>query len=278
MHNWSLIGFTLLVQGGIGLTWLILLSGWLGPEEQALAAIWPLGSALLLVAGGLASAAAHLGRPRLAAHALRNLGASWLSREVAVVQLFAGCLMALIVLGLLDLRGGLWILEAAACLLGGLAILAMTRVYLLKTVPTWNTVATPLEFVGSALLLGGGLGGLALALADHEQPFVIAQWIMGGAGVGCGLLLKLAALMMTLDKGSSNHAPTWYAPADMPLSKGRCVALRMMLNLAGLAFMLWAGSGSGMPVLLACFALICFAAGEVLGRWRFYQAYARAGL
>jgi DMSO reductase anchor subunit len=114
--------------------------------------------ALTLTVLGLYAALAHLAKPRLAPHALRNLTASWLSREVLLVQAFAGAVALLILISLLDTPSGLVILEAAACLLGGAALFAMTRVYLLKTVPVWNSPATLLEFAGSAFTkLTGGL-------------------------------------------------------------------------------------------------------------------------
>jgi DMSO reductase anchor subunit len=67
-----------------------------------------------------------------------------------LVQAFAGAVALLILISLLDAPSGRVILEAAACLLDGAALFAMTRVYLLRTVPVWNSPATLLEFAGSA--------------------------------------------------------------------------------------------------------------------------------
>jgi DMSO reductase anchor subunit len=141
MHNWSLVCFTLFTQSAIGLVWVSVMGRWFGGGTRVSFSIWPMSIALTLTGFGLYAALAHLAKPRLAPHALRNLTASWLSREVLLVQAFAGAVALLILISLLDASSGLVILEATACLLGGAALFAMTRVYLLKTVPVWNSPA-----------------------------------------------------------------------------------------------------------------------------------------
>ena len=170
MHNWSLVCFTLFTQSAIGLVWVSVTGRWFGGGTRADFSIWPMSIALSLTGLGLYAALAHLAKPRLAPQALRNLTASWLSREVLLVQAFAGTVALSILISLLNASSGLLILEAAACLLGGAALFAMTRVYLLKTVPVWNSPATLLEFAGSAMLLGGALGAVLTALGATHQP------------------------------------------------------------------------------------------------------------
>ena len=53
----------------------------------------------------------------------------------------------------------------------------MTRVYRLRTVPSWNHAGTPLTFVGSALLLGGLLCTLVLKILTLLQ--VVGHDAMG---------------------------------------------------------------------------------------------------
>ena len=95
---------------------------WFGTGEQAAFMIWPMLLALVLIGLGLYAALAHLAKPRLAPNALRNLAASWLSREVVLVQAFAGAVALTILPALLVAAAGLVIVEAAACLLGGAAL------------------------------------------------------------------------------------------------------------------------------------------------------------
>ena len=155
MHNWSLVCFTLSVQSAVGLVWVSIIGRWSGAGVRADFSIRPMVAALILIGLGLGAALAHLARPRLAPHAFRNLAVSWLSREVVLVQAFAAAVVLVVVLLGLNVSSGLVIAETAACLLGGAALFAMTRVYLLKAVPLWNSPATSLEFAGSAVLLGG---------------------------------------------------------------------------------------------------------------------------
>ena len=95
-----------------------------------------------------------------------------------------------------------------------------------------------------------------------------------------GLVLKLLAISPALAAEQAAQAQTWYAPRSAFLSTGQLLTLRMALNLAGLGLTLTAvgGSAPGWAWLRLCLALACLAAGEVLGRWRFYRNYGRVGL
>jgi len=187
----------------------------------------------------------HLAKPSLAPHALRNLTASWLSREILLVQAFAGA-----------------------------AIFAMTRVYLLKTVPVWNSPATLLEFAGCAMLLGGVLTSFGDMGKSGWSPAFIAAVI----GILWGLILKLTAISPTLTAEQATQDQTWYEPTVKLLSAGRALAIRIGLNLAGLVLILAAMGGYGPTWLWPCLSLACFGSGEALGRLRFYKAYRRLGL
>jgi DMSO reductase anchor subunit len=213
----------------------------------------------------------------LAPIALRNLAASWLSREVLLVLAFAGAVALTILLNLMAITSGLVIMEAAACLLGGAALFAMTRAYLLKTVPVWNSPATPLAFAGSALLLGGALGVVLTTFTATEPPALSPALVAAGISIVVGLLLGLAAISAAVTAEQATQGQTWYEPAKEPLSTAQTLALRMGLNLAGLGALAAIG-GSGPAWMWSCLAFACLAAGEVLGRWRFYVAYRRVGL
>ena len=278
MGNWSLVCFTLFVQSAIGLVWVSVLGRWFGPGTRGDFSILPVAIALTLTALGLCAALAHLARPRLSSHALRNLTASWLSREVLLVQAFAGAVALLVAIWLLDASSGLVLLEALACLLGCAALFAMTRVYSLKTVPVWNSPATILEFAGSAMLLGGALGTVLTTFGATDQTGWSPGFITAGVGVLAGLILKLMAIYPALRAEHAAGDQTWYEPADTPLSINRALILRTGLNLAGLLLILAAMSGFSTPWLWSCCSLACLGTGEVVGRRRFYKAYRRVGL
>ena len=279
MHNWSLVGFTLLVQASIGLTWLSVLGAWIAGVRTPGALLWPLSIALVLNGVGIIAATAHLSKPRLALHALRNLKLSWLSREIVLVQAFAGTQVALILSAFWGGQSLLWAGEALACLTGGLALCAMTRVYLIRTVPIWNTMATALEFVGSSLLLGGGFTALFTSLAAPVLATGGYSLPAAGMSIGLGLLLKLAAISPSLQAQAAARSQIRYAVEPAALSTGQLIATRTLLNLMGLSLILLLFTRGSEPAWLwACLSLACLTAGEVWGRWRFYAVYERVGL
>jgi anaerobic dimethyl sulfoxide reductase subunit C (anchor subunit) len=278
MHSWSLVCFTLFTQSAIGLVWVSVVGRWCSGRVQTDFFIWPPVTALILTGLGLFVALAHLARPGLAPHALRNLTASWLSREILSVQAFAGVVFLSILSSLLDGSSVLILLEAAACLLGGAAMFSMTRVYLIKTVPEWNSPATLLEFAGSVILLGGALGGVLTSLGVMGQPGLKAAFIVAGIGIFLGLILKVAAISPALSARQAARSQTWYAPSRSFISFGRTLTVRIGLNLAGLVSILAAMVGYSPTWLWTSISLACLGAGEVFGRLRFYQAYRRLGL
>ena len=278
MHNWSLVCFTLLTQSAIGLVWISVLGRWFGHGAPADFSAWPMAIALTLTVLGLSAALAHLARPRLAPNAIRNLTASWLSREILAVQGFGAALAVLILLSLLDAAPGFAILETAACLLGGAALFAMARVYRLKTVPVWNSPATQLEFTGSAMLLGGALAGVLSAFSTAGPSGWSPALSAAGIGILLGLILKFSAILPALSAEQAACDQTWYEPIVEPGSVGRVLIVRIGLNLAGLVLILAAVNGSGPTWAWSCLCLACLGSAEVVGRQRFYKAYRRIGL
>ena len=279
MHNWSLVCFTLLSQGAVGLVWLSVLGRWFGPADAGGLSIWPLLTGFVLTGLALYAALGHLGSPRLAPQAGRNVGGSWLSREVVLVQAFGAALALLVILALFDSTWALWFWEGLALLAGSCALLAMTRVYLLRTVPAWNHAGTPLEFAGSALVLGGALEAGLLLMASDPQSLQLGPGLaVCGLGLVLGLVLKVAALPPGLKAMQAVRHETWSGCEQSDREQYRILALRQGLSLAGLGLFLAALGLGGPGWLWALAALSCFSAAEVLGRWRFYGSYARLGL
>lgn len=278
MHNWSLVCFTLVTQGAIGLVWGSVAADWFVDGMQPDLTPLYMVVALSFTGIGLLTALAHLARPRLAPNALRNLSTSWLSREVVLVQIFTVTL-ALVILSLMsDTRSILILMEAVACLMGGGLLFAMTKVYLLKTVPEWNTLATPLEFTGTALLLGGSLGAMLTSFVINDSPTLSQALMVFGLCVLIGLMLKTIALAPALDADKEAREQTWYEPAAASLTAGRMLTIRMALNLFSLLMILAAISETCLNWVLSSICLICIAVAEILGRVRFYRVYRRIGL
>lgn len=154
--HYSLVLMTVLTQmsiAGFLIAWLLRIAGGSAGLETA---------GLVSLGLGLASFVAsplHLGRPALAPLAIRNLGTSWLSREIAALTAFG--VAASIQAGLL-LAGlpGTLLAGGAASLVGLLAMYATSRIYLVPGRPSWNSPLTVADF----FLTGATLGPLLVAL------------------------------------------------------------------------------------------------------------------
>ncbi|WP_103062020.1 dimethyl sulfoxide reductase anchor subunit family protein [Actinomyces qiguomingii] len=125
----------------------------------------------LLVAGFIA-ASFHLGDPLHALNTFRNLGSSWLSREIAFGVLYGATGFAYAAaewfgLGTRAARRSI----AAITALAGLGLLvSMIQVYYsVRTIPAWHTPTTWVLFLGSALLTGPLAVGACLLLTWTAQ-------------------------------------------------------------------------------------------------------------
>ena len=272
--HWSLVMFTLMVQSAVGSLWclqaaLVWNAGLVGSLHLKFQIIAALG----LVLAGLTAAMVHLGKPGDSLHAVKNFKSSWLSREIFSVNIFAGYLAVLAVLS--HFRPGrlnIWLL-AVGSLAGGMVLYAMTRVYCLRTVPSWNHAGTPLTFVGSALLLGGLLCTLVLKILTLLQ--VIGHGEMGqNEYLGVALIAVLVGFILKI-------LVAGVKPSGVTTSAGPYKTLQPVMQGGGIA--LWmasipAGVNPIFQSLLLFLAAVCLVSGEIIHRIHFYSSYQRVGL
>jgi len=170
----AVINFTL---GGAGAGFYILAAlggdaprGWLAP---------------LLVVAGLAAVALEAGRPLRAHHLLRNLGRSWMSREVFAALMF-------VVAGLLDsYRPSLALSVVAVTSAAALLLCQGFIVYRAGALPAWNVPVMPVLFISSGLAAGAGVALLA-------WPHATAG--IGLACIGANLVAWLVYLWGTRER------------------------------------------------------------------------------
>ncbi len=286
--EWSLVFFTVLVQTSVGM--LIVSeaarysSGNSGRQFSRQAP-----AALLLAGCGLILSMIHLGTPTHSLFTLFNLGQSWLSREILATTAFCGTLAVLAVIRLKKPeRGG--IISALTVLLGLVAVFVMSRVYLLQSVPVWNTVSTVLDFFGTMLLTGSVAGGLLFGLqsvsaqnsdADSNGRMVAAF----GLAAVLGLALKFVSIPLNMVALSASNELGMSGLSLLLDSSGMgMLILRMILVFAGAAIYGWVAlrSLSCAPQKTQLYATICalacILAGELIGRLMFYGTYLRIGL
>ena len=176
MKAGSLVIFTLASQSAVG-AYCILAALQLGfqtadrgrvnfLERTTLAAIG------LLVALSLVTSLFHLGTPRKAYRALSNLRSSWLSREIWSITLFAS--LVLLQTTLACLWDSIQIPDVVlflTSLVGIVLVFSMSRAYMLRTIPAWNSPVTLLSFLATSFLLGGLF---VLALLSVQASLVSA--------------------------------------------------------------------------------------------------------
>ncbi|MCL5257482.1 MAG: dimethyl sulfoxide reductase anchor subunit [Chloroflexi bacterium] len=287
MKERSLIAFTILAQLAVGTLWTEgAVHVWAvsnrGVNAASPAIAWPLVATLITL--GVIASFLHLGTPGNAWRALSGFRRSWLSREILCAAAFAGCS---ILVSLLQrfVPAAPAVFDGAALaigLLGFVLVYCMAQTYRLRTIPAWDTWATPASFLLTTLLLGSMVtAALLLAQEGGAEP-------MAG-----GVIHSLAVWGMVLVSAQFLVAVLWVTrmsdvegPGLNPFQRRAnfsALRLRLALSLAG-AFALaplalpggtqWLPA-PGLTMLVACALMI---AAEVLGRALFYQSRVRRGV
>lgn len=195
LHELPLVFFTVFAQAVvgafIGLTFILATSQGKQAENRlhyAMTILWG------LMALGFIASTTHLGSPERAFNALNRVGASGLSNEIFTGSTFfalGGAYWALatavflqkdsvklpLVSGLANLiapissklpKGWATLGRIVVAISGVIFVGAMAKLYLIPTVPTWNTIFTPLAFGLTALLTGSALTVVLLQLAKVQ--------------------------------------------------------------------------------------------------------------
>jgi anaerobic dimethyl sulfoxide reductase subunit C (anchor subunit) len=265
-------------------------------SDRALLAIGP-----VLVLGTIASLL-HLGNPINAWRAIGNLDSSWLSREILCNVLFigAGAVFAVMQwrkLGTASLRNAIaWV----AALIGVALVISMSQVYMIRTVPAWNTISTVLSFFTTTFLLGAMAVGTAYAAnytymqrknesgceAEGVQCELL-RYALRGLAVASIVLVGVTFVIMPLYMGYlANESVTTRQSADIIIND-HSVILGIRLALVFLGAVLLGGflyrtaSNPGRERLMinlayAAFALVLLS--ELLGRYLFYASQVTSGL
>ena len=238
-------------------------------------------------------ASAHLAHPWRAFRAIANVRSSWLSREMLFGTLFG--LAASLHTGLLwfevDSAAARAITALAAILLGLVLVYGIARLYMLRTVPVWHQVTTPVSFFITALLLGTLVAGTGLWLASGLTAarsvnsailMGCAPWIALLAAAQAGIQLLVTAI------SAVNLAARGRAGAKslhiLVHGHRKLFIMWLLLLLVAAGLLVWlamlstAPPATDMLTVVAGAAVVVAWATEVLGRYLFYSSYARVGL
>jgi anaerobic dimethyl sulfoxide reductase subunit C (anchor subunit) len=263
-------------------------------SDRALIAIGPLMVLALIVS------LFHLGNPLNAYRAVTHLSTSWLSREILCSVLFtgAGAVFAFVQWRKLTTFAVRNLIAWLAAIIGLVLVYVMSQVYMLPTQPAWDTLATPISFFVTTLLLGA----LAIAVAfvanyayiQRKNPESVTtqgtllrnslRWI----GLACILLLGVELVVAPLQVAylASGTEQAGVASAALLFSQfGVVFGLRLVLVFVGAGILgLFIYQNAQKPdrerllgyLAYATFALVLIS--EVMGRFLFYAAHIRIGV
>ncbi len=261
-------------------------------SDRALLAIGP-----VLVLGIIASFF-HLGNPLNAYNAIGNIGSSWLSREIfcGVAFTVAGGLFAVMQWRKIGSSATRNIVAVVAALIGLALVFSMSNVYLLRTVPVWDTVTTPVSFFVTTFLLGALAMGAAFVanysyvqrknpgLADAQSSLVRStlRWI----GISSMILLGVEFVVVPVYLAYLGSTPATVAAGELFVGSysvvliARLVLVFLGAGLFGAVVYRNAVSVGREKIMgnwaYAAFALVLIS--EILGRFLFYASHTGFGL
>lgn len=278
MHEWALLIFTICVQtaiGGMFLLWLYERKLSKSGDETTFSV---LKTPLILIAAlsliGLGASFAHLGAPSNALNTLRNIGSSWMSREIIVTGAFIGAACLTAGLAIVQKRiNPIFLLITAV--IGFVDIYCMGAIYANSLVSGWNSVNTYLSFYGTAFILGAVLTASFTVPALRSKnmddtassllklSFVIALFGMALQLVGVALF---PASMTEVNIMAATTATT-----SLEAYQGM-IAIRWVVEVIGLVLLgyLAMSPAKKAPIAIAFVALIVIGFAEGLSRYVFY--------
>lgn len=297
LHELPLVFFTVFAQAVVGA--FIGLSLVLATAQGKVAAsrlhyvmtiLW------VLMAVGFIASTTHLGSPERAFNALNRVGASDLSNEIFTGSIFfalGGAYWAVATAGFLQKneikqplvsplanliapignklpQGWATVARIIVAVSGIIFVAAMARLYLIPTVPTWNTVFTPLAFGLTALLAGPALTVWLLQLAKVS----IGQ---KGFALSATLFTVIALVVTLFHYRHLAHTQTAIFNAlDLVPGYVMYSAIRFGCILAGV-IALW-GSLKKQAALLSGLGFLLIVIGELIARTLFYSTHMTVGL
>jgi anaerobic dimethyl sulfoxide reductase subunit C (anchor subunit) len=297
--EWSLVFFTLFAQVAIGLFLILVVYQFFqqeGANSTALADFRSMSFLIidLLLVTAVLAATYHLDRPINAYLAMANLKKSWLSREMLLGLLFGCILFILSLMSWLEIYSPLIlsILLIAGSVVGLALLYAISRIYMLRTVPTWNSVLVPLSFFITSFLLGSLLFGITVIIQPTSSYSsgglsTILDQLLDGISTGSVTLMFIQILLSYLIlKRHRVQAFAIDSAFDYTWTRYRLLfMLRLGSGLIGITLYInflypFIGNyqAEGPWGILLIFSFLMLFLSETCGRILFYASYKKAGI
>lgn len=294
LHEWPLVLFTVLAQSAVGAFiafTLVLLTA----EGKRIANRIHYGMVVLwaFMACGFIFSTMHLGSPERAFNALNRIGQSDLSNEIATGSLFFA------------LGSGYWVLAVSRFLqkdrpnlplvglvanveqklptrwsslarivvvLSGLIFVgAMAKLYMIPTVPTWNSIYTPLAFFLTMFIGGSLLAAVILNFIGGDKEFQRGLVLVSFFSILAAMALSWLQYQFLADVNTSIFNALERVPDFMLF-----MSVRFVISLVGISLVLFALRNAKNPI--AILGFLCVFAGELIARTLFYGLHMTVGL
>lgn len=275
--EWSLVFFTLLTQMAVGIFLVFGLILLLTPNDFPLPDIYAqsiLGVALIILILGGISAFLHLGNPNRAGYAISNFWRSWLSREGITSGLFGLLVFLILIVQFSSLGFGVFniLLFILAVVCGLILVYGISRLYMLRTVPAWNNLGTPISFFITTLLLGFVINALGFVYFSVNKLVEIFNVVILSL-VGLQLMVNTITLLYLNSKGGAALESIRILSVTLrPVFIGRWLTALFGIGFLLLGLIFWP-----LPIVFyIAFFLVIFS--ELLWRYLFYGFYRREGI
>jgi anaerobic dimethyl sulfoxide reductase subunit C (anchor subunit) len=297
--EWPLVIFTLLVQMAVGLFILLTTFRSVMPASTATYNFDNLHSTVywiitLLLIIGVFAGAFHLNRPTNARLAMANWKESWLSREVILGLIFGSIVLTLSLGSRMEIRSAFVrnLLPIIGSIVAIALLYAISRIYMLRTVLTWDNIAVPLSFFTTSLLLGSILFSILMAiqgpsLVTSDPQTTTVSKLLEGISTGSLVLIFIQILLSyVMFRGFRAHVRLMDHSLETLWAKYRLFFMsRLGLGLIGIAlyvnsmdqFISHIHSEGPWAILLFGPFLLIFLS-EASGRILFYASYKSVGI
>ncbi len=278
MDEWALLIFSICVQtaiGGMFMLWLFERNIKKNGNEMTFTV---LKTPLMIIAAlsliGLGASFAHLGTPTNALNTLRNIGSSWMSREIVVTSAFIGATCITAGLAIVQKKiNPLFLLITA--IIGFVDIYCMAAIYTNSLVSGWNSINTYLSFYGTAFILGPVLIASftvpalrAKNMDDTAKNLLRLSFLTALFGIALQLIgVALFPASMT----EVNIMAAAAASTSLEAYQGT-IAIRWIVEVIGFILLgyLALSPAKKAPIAVAFVALIVIGFAEGLSRYVFY--------
>ena len=249
---------------------------------------------------GMLASFLHLGNPLNAWRTIAQVASSWLSREIFFGLCFTALATLFVIMQWRKLAS--FRVRNVVALLGVLAglalVLSMAMVYMIPSVPAWDSIFTPIAFFTTTFLLGVLAMGAALVAnyaymkrknpecADAQCQLLrdVLRWVAVAAIILLGVEFVVVPVHLATLAASGSEAAA-QSVANIVGEYPVLIVLQLVLVFIGAGclplFVYQNASSAGREKVMGNLTYLAFAlvlVGEVLGRFLFYASFEKMGM